>query len=128
MEAAMSNTELVGVATSFALALEDQEQSGLNVVASVDDDYPAALVDELGRRAPPNDVDRTMLRAGAVGIAWGLHQIRRSAPRLFAAIAFLFVVAYTASMIWFTVELVDYVLTTPACAQRGTCAPSQQQR
>ena len=40
---------LVGAATSFAFALEDQEQSGLRVIASVDDDYPAALVDRLGR-------------------------------------------------------------------------------
>jgi predicted Rossmann fold nucleotide-binding protein DprA/Smf involved in DNA uptake len=45
--------DLVGAATSFAFALEDQEQSGLRVVASVDDDYPAALVDRLGRGAPP---------------------------------------------------------------------------
>lgn len=45
--------ELVGAATSFALALEEQEQSGLRVVSSVDDDYPAALVDRLGRGAPP---------------------------------------------------------------------------
>jgi predicted Rossmann fold nucleotide-binding protein DprA/Smf involved in DNA uptake len=44
---------LVGAATSFAFALEDQEQSGLRVITSVDDDYPAALVDRLGRGAPP---------------------------------------------------------------------------
>jgi hypothetical protein len=45
--------ELVGAATAFAFALEDQEQSGLRVIASVDDDYPAALVERLGRGAPP---------------------------------------------------------------------------
>src|SRR6266480_271043 len=44
---------LVGAATAFAFALEDQEQSGLRVISSVDDDYPGALVDRLGRGAPP---------------------------------------------------------------------------
>jgi predicted Rossmann fold nucleotide-binding protein DprA/Smf involved in DNA uptake len=44
---------LLGSATSFAVALDDSEQSGMRVVASVDDDYPARLVERLGRGAPP---------------------------------------------------------------------------
>lgn len=44
---------LLGAATSFAVALDDHEQSGMRVVASIDDEYPARLVERLGRAAPP---------------------------------------------------------------------------
>jgi predicted Rossmann fold nucleotide-binding protein DprA/Smf involved in DNA uptake len=44
---------LLESATSFAFKLDEDEQSGLRVVASVDDDYPTALIDRLGRGAPP---------------------------------------------------------------------------
>lgn len=44
---------LLGSATSFAVALDDNEQSGMRVLASVDDDYPARLLERLGRAAPP---------------------------------------------------------------------------
>lgn len=44
---------LLGAATSFAVALDHQEQSGLRVLSSVDDPYPHRLVERLGRAAPP---------------------------------------------------------------------------
>lgn len=44
---------LLDAATSFAFALDEAEQSGLRVIASVDADYPHALVERLGRGAPP---------------------------------------------------------------------------
>ena len=72
-----------------------------------------------------NDVDRATLAVGAVGLAWGLNQIRKTAPRLYAAIAFLFLVVFAALMIWFSVDLFHYMLTTPACERNGTCAVSQ---
>lgn len=40
-------------ATAFAFQLDEFEQSGLRVVASVDDEYPGVLVERLGRGAPP---------------------------------------------------------------------------
>jgi len=40
-------------ATSFAFALDDAQQSGIRLVASVDADYPAVLRDRLGAGAPP---------------------------------------------------------------------------
>src|SRR2546423_822142 len=45
--------QLLAAATAFAFQLDEAEQSGLRVVASVDDDYPHVLVDRLGRGAPP---------------------------------------------------------------------------
>src|SRR5438067_9143632 len=45
--------QLLDAATSFAFELDVAEQSGLRVVASVDDDYPSTLIDRLGRGAPP---------------------------------------------------------------------------
>jgi predicted Rossmann fold nucleotide-binding protein DprA/Smf involved in DNA uptake len=44
---------LLGAASSFAFALDDASQSGMQVVASVDDDYPPVLRDRLGASAPP---------------------------------------------------------------------------
>jgi predicted Rossmann fold nucleotide-binding protein DprA/Smf involved in DNA uptake len=40
-------------ATAFAFALEEAEQSGLRVLTRVGDEYPAILLDRLGRMAPP---------------------------------------------------------------------------
>lgn len=40
-------------ATAFAFELERLEQTGIRVVASVDDGYPARLVERLGAAAPP---------------------------------------------------------------------------
>jgi predicted Rossmann fold nucleotide-binding protein DprA/Smf involved in DNA uptake len=45
--------KLCAAATSFAFRLDEVEQSGLRVIASVDDRYPQALVERLGRSAPP---------------------------------------------------------------------------
>lgn len=42
----------LGAATAFALELERQEQSGLRVLSSVDDEYPRALLERLGTSAP----------------------------------------------------------------------------
>ena len=44
---------LLDAATAVAFELDQKEQSGLRVVASVDDAYPARLVERLGRSAPP---------------------------------------------------------------------------
>ena len=44
---------LCEAATSVAFRLDELEQSGLRVIASVDDRYPQALVGRLGRSAPP---------------------------------------------------------------------------
>jgi len=44
---------LLGAATGFALKLEEAEQSGLRMIASVDEAYPQVLLERLGRRAPP---------------------------------------------------------------------------
>jgi predicted Rossmann fold nucleotide-binding protein DprA/Smf involved in DNA uptake len=40
-------------ASAFAFALDEVEQAGMRVIASVDDEYPAVLVERLGRSAPP---------------------------------------------------------------------------
>lgn len=45
--------QLLGAGASFAFELDRAEQTGLRVVASVDDDYPAALLERLARGAPP---------------------------------------------------------------------------
>ena len=42
--------QLLDAATSFAFELDVAEQSGLRVVASVEDDYPSTLIDRLGRQ------------------------------------------------------------------------------
>lgn len=44
---------LLAAATSFAFALDEAEQGGLRILASVDDDYPTRLRDRLGSSAPP---------------------------------------------------------------------------
>ena len=44
---------LLGAATALAFALDEAEQGGMRVLASVDDEYPAALRDRLGAAAPP---------------------------------------------------------------------------
>jgi predicted Rossmann fold nucleotide-binding protein DprA/Smf involved in DNA uptake len=45
--------QLLDAATSFAFHLDQAEQSGLRMIASVDEDYPAPLIARLGRSAPP---------------------------------------------------------------------------
>lgn len=62
---------LLEAATGFALRLEEAEQHGLRLAASVDDNYPQALTDRLGRRAPPLLYlvgDPTLLQADQLGI------------------------------------------------------------
>ena len=62
---------LLGAATGFALRLEEAEQQGLRVVASVDEGYPQVLFDRLGRRAPPLLYlvgDPALLQADQLGI------------------------------------------------------------
>ena len=44
---------LLDAATSFAFRLDEAEQSGLCVIASVDESYPRLLMERLGRSAPP---------------------------------------------------------------------------
>jgi predicted Rossmann fold nucleotide-binding protein DprA/Smf involved in DNA uptake len=53
----------LAAATAFAFALDEAEQSGLQVLASVDDDYPVVLKDRLGSSAPP-----LLTTAGDVGL------------------------------------------------------------
>jgi predicted Rossmann fold nucleotide-binding protein DprA/Smf involved in DNA uptake len=53
----------LAAATAFAFALDEAEQSGLRVLASVDDDYPVVLKDRLGSSAPP-----VLTTAGDVGL------------------------------------------------------------
>ena len=66
-------TRLLGAASTFAFALDEAEQAGMHVLASVDDDYPGVLRDRLGRGAPPllytvGDVDLlTRAHLGVVG-------------------------------------------------------------
>jgi predicted Rossmann fold nucleotide-binding protein DprA/Smf involved in DNA uptake len=62
---------LLDAATGFALRLEEAEQQGLRVVATVDESYPQALTDRLGHRAPPLLSlvgDPALLRADQLGI------------------------------------------------------------
>lgn len=62
---------LLGAATAFAFELDRVEQSGVRVVASVDEDYPAALLTRLGRTAPPALYvagDAGLLTGGLLGI------------------------------------------------------------
>jgi predicted Rossmann fold nucleotide-binding protein DprA/Smf involved in DNA uptake len=58
-------------ATQVVFALDDAEQRGLRVVASVDDDYPPALAASLGTAAPPLLYvagDPRLLHRGGLGI------------------------------------------------------------
>jgi predicted Rossmann fold nucleotide-binding protein DprA/Smf involved in DNA uptake len=62
---------LLDAATAVAFELDEQTQSGIRVLGSFDDSYPARLRDRLDRRAPPllyavGDV--SLLRAPLVGI------------------------------------------------------------
>jgi predicted Rossmann fold nucleotide-binding protein DprA/Smf involved in DNA uptake len=62
---------LLDAATGFALRLEEAEQQGLRLLASVDESYPRALIDRLDRRAPPLLYlvgDPALLRADQLGI------------------------------------------------------------
>lgn len=59
---------LLGAATSFAFALDEAEQAGMRVLASVDDDYPAVFRDRLGRGAPP-----LLYAVGDVGLLTRAH-------------------------------------------------------
>jgi predicted Rossmann fold nucleotide-binding protein DprA/Smf involved in DNA uptake len=63
--------KLLDAATGFALRLEEAEQQGLRLAASVDDSYPQVLIDRLARRAPPLLYlvgDPTLLQADQLGI------------------------------------------------------------
>jgi predicted Rossmann fold nucleotide-binding protein DprA/Smf involved in DNA uptake len=51
-ESAERTARLMDAATSLAFELDNMEQSGVQVLASVDEGYPAALL-RLGRAAPP---------------------------------------------------------------------------
>lgn len=58
-------------AAQVAFALDEAEQSGLRLLSSLDEAYPAALIARLGRAAPPllyvvGDVD--LLSSGGLGI------------------------------------------------------------
>src|SRR4051794_40156964 len=44
---------LLDGATGFAFELDEAQQSGLRIIASVDDEYPSVLVDRLRHGAPP---------------------------------------------------------------------------
>lgn len=62
---------LLDAAAAFAFRLDDLEQSGVRAIASVDDDYPAALVERLGAAAPPvlcAAGDPALLRAPALAV------------------------------------------------------------
>lgn len=73
VDAAMADrvAQLLDAATGFALKLEEAEQSGLRLLASVDEAYPQVLIERLGRRAPPLLYlvgDPTLLLADQLGI------------------------------------------------------------
>jgi predicted Rossmann fold nucleotide-binding protein DprA/Smf involved in DNA uptake len=62
---------LLDVATSFAFHLDEAEQSGLRVIASVDESYPQVLIERLRRSAPPLLYavgDPALLRSELLGI------------------------------------------------------------
>ncbi len=62
---------LLDAASAFAFRLDEAEQSGLRLIASVDDDYPRTLADRLGRGAPPLLYavgDPALLRADLLGV------------------------------------------------------------
>src|SRR5690606_21773290 len=59
---------LFGAVTSFAFALDEAEQTGLQVVGPVDDGYPVRWLDRLGRSAPP-----LLYAVGDVGLLDGDH-------------------------------------------------------
>jgi len=72
-DAAMADrvAQLLEAATGFALQLEEAEQSGLRLIASVDETYPQVLLERLGRRAPPLLYlvgDPTLLGAEQLGV------------------------------------------------------------
>jgi predicted Rossmann fold nucleotide-binding protein DprA/Smf involved in DNA uptake len=52
-ESADRLAELLDAASAFAFRLDETEQSGIRLISSVDDEYPRALMDRLGRSAPP---------------------------------------------------------------------------
>jgi predicted Rossmann fold nucleotide-binding protein DprA/Smf involved in DNA uptake len=57
---------LLGVATAFAFALDESAQSGLQVLSSVDEPYPAAVRERLAGAAPP-----VLYAVGEVGLLRG---------------------------------------------------------
>jgi predicted Rossmann fold nucleotide-binding protein DprA/Smf involved in DNA uptake len=62
---------LLDAATSFAFRLDEAEQAGLRMIASVDETYPRELVERLGRSAPPLLYavgDPALLRSDLLGI------------------------------------------------------------
>jgi predicted Rossmann fold nucleotide-binding protein DprA/Smf involved in DNA uptake len=67
----------LGAATAFAVELDEAERTGMRLLASVDDDYPAELGQRLGRRAPPllyTVGAPGLLRRGGLGIV-GPHEV-----------------------------------------------------
>lgn len=76
--------QLLDAATAFAFRLDEAEQAGLRLLASVDEDYPPALTARLGRRAPPLLYlvgDPALLRAGLLGIV-GSRDIAEAAAQV----------------------------------------------
>ena len=70
-ELAVRVAALLDAATQVAFAVDDAEQAGLRVVAAVDDDYPARLVEALGSAAPPvlyAAGDLELLRRGGLAV------------------------------------------------------------
>lgn len=62
---------LLDAATALAFRLEELEQTGLRVAASVDPDYPRVLVERLGSNAPPLLYlagDSTLLSTDLLGV------------------------------------------------------------
>jgi predicted Rossmann fold nucleotide-binding protein DprA/Smf involved in DNA uptake len=63
--------QLLDAATAVAFQLDEAEQTGLRVIASVDDGYPPALAGRLGRGAPPLLYavgDPALLRGDLLGV------------------------------------------------------------
>lgn len=70
-ELAVRVKALLDAATQVAFAVDDAEQAGVRVVAAVDDEYPARLVEALARAAPPllyAAGDIQLLRRGGLGV------------------------------------------------------------
>ena len=79
---------LLEAATSFAFEVDRLEQSGLRVIASVDDEYPPALLG-LGRGAPPllyAAGDPSLLQGPLVGVV-GSREVGEAAAEAAKAVA-----------------------------------------
>jgi predicted Rossmann fold nucleotide-binding protein DprA/Smf involved in DNA uptake len=76
-------TVLLGAASAFAVGLDDASQSGMQVVASVDEEYPERLAERLGSSAPPllNVVgDLSLLDGDLLGVV-GSRDVSPAAAR-----------------------------------------------